>query len=557
MDNFLQNIFRIRYTYSNPLERERARLLITAGMLFGVLGVLATAVLMLSDVFSGQASGAVELIGLVGPVIGVIIYGLVQRGYLQVASILLVGTSLLLSSPMVLNGIDDMASSIILTPLIIAGLVLSWRGILGGGFVLLILLIQGSLSTDLTLYSSINDFAINFTIVIITLVTITVMLLLISNRFEQLNRRYLSDLQGIRTANALIMSADIDDEQTLITRTIRTLREQMAYTVGQVYLVEDDGSIGDRIFVGLGVEQVDTTHNIQAEGSSGIAEALRSRQPVIVSLASSPVRRAHFQSDSLTGIALPLIHQERVLGVLDVQSNQAVRISQSEQETLETVARQLSMSLVRLRTERMLHETIREYEQVINRQRDRLHLLEQSQRSTVSTTWGNYLSGRGKAIIGYDIHKRRQAQPADHLPDTLDQVIQAGQPVIEANEDKQTVSIPITLRGQILGGISFEIGSKRTLNNRQIDTIQNVMQRLALALENKRLFEQSQSQAQRESKASEIGNLLLTSTEIETIMARAAREFNAAVGAVQTQIHLDPTMLDRIVTRETDKTEQV
>jgi hypothetical protein len=59
-------------------------------------------------------------------------------------------------------------------------------------------------------------------------------------------------------------------------------------------------------------------------------------------------------------------------------------------------------------------------------------------------------------------------------------------------------------------------------------------------LENKRLFEQSRAQALRESKANQVGNLLLSSTDIETVLNLAAQNFNEALGAVQTKIHLQP-----------------
>ena len=80
--------------------------------------------------------------------------------------------------------------------------------------------------------------------------------------------------------------------------------------------------------------------------------------------------------------------------------------------------------------------------------------------------------------------------------------------------------------------------SNRPITRRQIEIMRNVIQRLALALDNKRLFEQSQSQAQRESKANEIASLLLSSTDMDTVLRLAATNFNDALGAIQTHIEL-------------------
>ena len=40
--------------------------------------------------------------------------------------------------------------------------------------------------------------------------------------------------------------------------------------------------------------------------------------------------------------------------------------------------------------------------------------------------------------------------------------------------------------------------------------------------------------------ANEVGNLLLTSTDINTVLQLAAENFNQALGAIQTQIRLKP-----------------
>ena len=73
-----------------------------------------------------------------------------------------------------------------------------------------------------------------------------------------------------------------------------------------------------------------------------------------------------------------------------------------------------------------------------------------------------------------------------------------------------------------------------------MDTLRIVTSRLAVALESNRLFEQTQAQAQRERKASEIGSLLLSVTDIDAVLNLAAENFNEALGAVHTRVVLDP-----------------
>jgi GAF domain-containing protein len=134
-----------------------------------------------------------------------------------------------------------------------------------------------------------------------------------------------------------------------------------------------------------------------------------------------------------------------------------------------------------------------------------------------------------------------EPNPAVALTDDLQPAIQTGDISLRYEGEQQVLSVPIILRGYTLGAMSFRVPEgSQTIGPRQQELIRSVVQRLGLALENKRLFEQSQAQAQRESKANEVGSLLLSSTDIDTVLKMAADSFNQAMGAVQTQIRLRP-----------------
>ena len=70
--------------------------------------------------------------------------------------------------------------------------------------------------------------------------------------------------------------------------------------------------------------------------------------------------------------------------------------------------------------------------------------------------------------------------------------------------------------------------------------LRTVANRLGVALESNRLLEQTQAQAQRERKASEIGGLLLSETDMEAVLELAVDNFNEALGAVHTRVYLEP-----------------
>jgi GAF domain-containing protein len=100
--------------------------------------------------------------------------------------------------------------------------------------------------------------------------------------------------------------------------------------------------------------------------------------------------------------------------------------------------------------------------------------------------------------------------------------------------------VPITLRDQVLGALTFAIPADRSISERQVDMLRTVANRLAVALESNRLLEQTQAQAQRERKANEIGSVLLSETDLEAVVSLAAENFNEALGAIHTRVYLEP-----------------
>jgi GAF domain-containing protein len=97
--------------------------------------------------------------------------------------------------------------------------------------------------------------------------------------------------------------------------------------------------------------------------------------------------------------------------------------------------------------------------------------------------------------------------------------------------------VPINYRGDILGAMTFNV--RQAITERQADMLRTVAARLGLALENNRLYEQSQAQAARERKAGEITNRLITATDIQSVLNVAAESFNEALGAVRTRVHIE------------------
>jgi GAF domain-containing protein len=272
---------------------------------------------------------------------------------------------------------------------------------------------------------------------------------------------------------------------------------------------------------------------------SGFASVLQIREPLFIDENSTAAERAHFLPGTTRGALLPLIYREQVEGILDIQSVGDRSINQGERELLTLIALHLATMIGNARTLNLVQNEVKQQQDVIMRQRNRLRQIEQTEQQAIVTAWTDYLDQRDQRIIGFDINEMSmQLIPTDYLPEHMRSALDRNDVSTYEEEGQQHVTLPIQLRGQTLGAASFSVPNNRPVTRRQIEIMRNVIQRLALALDNKRLFEQSQSQAQRESKANEIASLLLSSTDMDTVLHLAVTNFNDALGAVQTQIQL-------------------
>jgi GAF domain-containing protein len=168
--------------------------------------------------------------------------------------------------------------------------------------------------------------------------------------------------------------------------------------------------------------------------------------------------------------------------------------------------------------------------------------LERRSASAAAASWRGYLRGRGQAAFGFD-YRDGSVVAANDLPEAIRAAARKGEIHVEARPDAQIVNVPITLRDQMLGALTFSVPPDRVIGEREMDMLRTVANRLGVALESNRLLEQTQAQAQRERKASEIGSLLLSETDLEAVIGLAAENFNEALGAVHTRIRLEPKVL--------------
>jgi GAF domain-containing protein len=480
---------------------------------------------------------------------------LVQKGRITASAWLLMGALMTLIYP-VLNAYTPPTVPVLLfVPLIAASALLprrqQWVVI---AILLAALLVRFSLqaantrTVRLTPAESVLDDVLNIGISFVIGTTFLVIINGRARRFEERSTRSSTLLRAVGGYRALV-SGIYDDERIFI-RALEMLQIDLRYTLATAYRLNEIGMY-TRLRLGLGQEPSRAEIRL-ADDPSALGEAMRRSQTMIVSVFDGGALSAHLLNPARWSITLPVIRDGVLLGVLDVQTARVESFDDEEREAFGILVDQIAGALIEARDFRELRRINREQEELMQRYRGQIVQSEQRGRQMFTNAWDRYVQGRtsvGEAAgFGFDLFNQPERggttlTPASDLPAEIQAALAAGDIHVERTADAQLVRAPVVFRNQTLGALSFRVPNTRPLTDRQLDLLRTVATRLGVALENNRLFEQSQVQAARERKVGEIGSTLITATDIESVLNMAARTFNEALGAVSTRVTLEPSKL--------------
>jgi len=239
-----------------------------------------------------------------------------------------------------------------------------------------------------------------------------------------------------------------------------------------------------------------------------------------------------FLPNSRSQLALPLKVESRIIGVLDVQNDQPQAFTAEEIAILQIMADQLASAIERTRLLQTVEKNLNELEGAYGR-----YTLE---------SWKGLNEGVQSGNKGYRFDNIR-IQSIAELPELGKQVLATGTTVSSngsnQNSEKQnTFAMPIKLRGQIIGVVTVKL--KEDYNANTISTIESAAERLALAMESARLYEEARLRADREQSISRITTAISTPTEYEEILQTTVREIGKMLDNAEVAIQIVGNLSD-------------
>jgi len=548
----IQRLNQVTFNYQNPILQQRAASLIITNWAALTGFILAYILRPLPQIFAGQQGlGAiVNPFNIFGLVVYAVIYILIQRGRLYTAIYLFLAYILFLFVPILLTSFDNPITYLLaLLPVVAAGLMLNRRGL----FIMLAImsvvliaryLVQNNMLTTVRYVPGEMAFD-ELQVALLIFVLAALYLFAFSGSMERFARTSLDDLRQIRT---VLHFGDqlgaAPTETTLYTHLLEVAQTDLRYELAQLYLPDEDGRFSRQLR--LSFAGVPRRVTITDSDQDIIRAAIRDRQPVLVSWRDNSFRTEHLIPPSRQSFTYALVDRDAVIAVLDVQTESAKLLTPNEVEALVLLARQTVRELGYARALREAQSASRDQEAVVARLTRQLSEIQGRARQVSVQGWGRYFQGRGSEAFGFDLTSENgRLLPIDSsdLPPEIRETIMRGDVYVDQSGGEHRVSVPIRFRDLVLGAMSFTLPADRPIADRQIDLLRTVADRLSVALENNRLLEQTQAQAARERQASEISTLLLSATNVETVLNLAAQSFNEALGAVNTRVYLQPGAL--------------
>jgi GAF domain-containing protein len=225
-------------------------------------------------------------------------------------------------------------------------------------------------------------------------------------------------------------------------------------------------------------------------------------------------------------IALPLKIGKEIIGALDVQSTEASAFNNEDIASLSILADQVSITI---QNTRRYESTLRSLEQSQGQYRQYMHE-EWSRLSREGKMVGFRFSGGSGSLLEEPILLGEAGQTAEqgHIFQRVG--LQAS--------DTSELAIPVRLRGEVIGILSVSMPGRRQWTDDDIDIAEAVSERLALAIENARLFQTANQRAERERVVSDIASKIGGNIRIDSLLETTAQELSHALNGSEVVIQL-------------------
>ncbi|HEY9152735.1 MAG TPA: GAF domain-containing protein, partial [Anaerolineales bacterium] len=326
--------------------------------------------------------------------------------------------------------------------------------------------------------------------------------------------------------------ASVHELETTLPQITRTISDEFGFYHAGIFLIDEA-----RQFAVLkaansegGKRMLQRGHQLKV-GEQGIVGYVAANAVPRIAL-DTGADAAFFNNPDLpttrSEMALPLILNQQTIGILDVQSEQPSAFSQEDIDVLSTLAAQVGIAIQNARlfdeTNRSLREARALYERYI-----RSALSQTVQENKI----GYRFTGTGLTPLIAPIENAE-----------IETAYSKGSTVIKsanAKKNPAVLTIPIKLREDVIGVLDIRSQSTSGWNQDDIDIAEAIAERVALAVENAALLEDSQRRASKERIIGEVTSKISQSINLRNVLQTAVEEIGHVIPGSDVIIQFQPS----------------
>jgi GAF domain-containing protein len=360
------------------------------------------------------------------------------------------------------------------------------------------------------------------------------------------------------------------DVGELLAKAVSLIRERFHYYHAGVFLLDANGeyavireATGD-----AGLQMKVGGHKLKV-GSNSIVGYVTSRgEPLVVN--DTNHEATYYANpllpDTRSEVAIPLKVGERILGALDVQSNEPFSFAEEDITVLRILADQMAIAVItselfaetqeHLSQHRLLHHVTTAaasgttLEEALHGAAQGLQVTLGGDRVAILLANREKEVLEVKAVAGYSEEVKQirikygegiTGWVATHQrPLRVDDVTKDSRYVQVGGNVRSELAIPMVYRGELLGVLNVESDQVGAHSENDEELLGTLGGSLAAIIANARLLEQIRQQVDRERLVYEVTSKIRRSTDMQTIMATTASELSKALGARRVKIKLSP-----------------
>lgn len=336
----------------------------------------------------------------------------------------------------------------------------------------------------------------------------------VDERTAELNRRSTQLESAALVARA---AAEVHDLQELLDSVVRQISLRFGFYHASIFLTD---LAGQQVVLAAassegGQRMLERGHKLEIgrQGIVGFA-AYQKRSRIAQDVGAD---EAFFNNpdlpDTHSEVALPLLVQSRLIGVLDIQSDEHNSFTPDDVYTLQTMADQIAMAIENTR--------------LIEQSRTAIQDLEAISAANTSMAWKSRLSEQFKGYL--------------YTPLGVNPLTKTNKKRGTGSLSEKELEIPLSLRGKEIGGIMLK---RKTNDSSWTDAEREMLERIStqivLALENARLLEESQKRAAREQTVNEFSSHFSRSLDVDTLLQNAIREIQRLPQVAEVSVLIKP-----------------